>query len=92
VAATFEAEEGQTTVDGYLADVTRGDGQLVQVAQDLVLEGAPAHGRLGIGKGFDRNGNHVYPWAGRLDKIAIYGEVLDRQTLERHLAALVDKP
>jgi ferric-dicitrate binding protein FerR (iron transport regulator) len=92
VAAIFKAGEGQTTVDGYLADLTQGDGQLVQVAQDLVLEGAPAHGRLGIGKGFDRNGGDVYPWAGRLDEIAIYGAVLDRQTLEQHLAVLVNKP
>ena len=92
VVATFESGKDQTTVDGYLADLTQGDGQLVQVAQDLVLEGTPAHGRLGIGKGFDSNGADVYPWAGRLDEIAIYGAVLDRQTIERHLAALVNKP
>ncbi len=92
VAATFEARGGQTRINGYLADLTQGDGQLIQVAQDLVLEGTPAPGPLGIGKGFDRNGADAYPWSGRLDEIAIYGAVLDRQTLERRLAALVNKP
>lgn len=89
--ATFEAGEGQTTVHAYLADLEYGDCQLVQVAGDLVVEGTPASGPLGIGKGFDRNGADAYPWAGRLDEIAIYDAVLDRQTLEQHLGALVGK-
>jgi hypothetical protein len=92
VAATFVAGDGQTTVNGHLADLSQGDGQMVRIAQDLVLEGVPKPGPLGIGKGFDRNGADAYPWSGRLDEIAIYGAVLDRQTLERHVAALVNKP
>ena len=91
VAATFEAGEGRTTVNGYLADL-EGDGRLIQIAEDLVLDGGLERGRLGIGKGFDRDGADAYPWSGRLDEIAIYGAVLDRQTLEQHLGALLNRP
>ena len=92
VAATFEAGEGRTTVNGYLADLKEGDSRLVQIAEDLVVKGVPARGRLGIGKGFDRDGADAYPWSGRLDEIAIYDAVLDRQTLQQHLAALLNEP
>jgi len=92
VAATFEAHKGRTKVNGYLADLKEGDGRLVQIAEDLVLKGVPARGRLGIGKGFDQDGADAYPWSGRLDEIAIYTAILDRQTLEQHLAALLNKP
>jgi hypothetical protein len=92
VAATFESGNGQTTVNAYLANLDEGDGRLEQVADNFVLKGAPAAGPLGIGKGYDGKGASAYPWAGRLDEIAIYGAILDRGTLDKHLEALLSKP
>ena len=92
VAATFESGKDHTTVNAYLANLTEGDGQLEQVAKNLVLEGTPADGALGIGMGYDQNGDRAYPWAGRVDEIAIYSAILDRGTLDDHLQALLSKP
>jgi hypothetical protein len=89
VASTFRVDSGQTVINSYLADLSRGDRTLRWVVRDRVAAGVPAASRLGIGKGFARNGANAYPWPGPLDEVAVYDAVLDRQTLERHLRVLM---
>lgn len=90
LASTFLADPqtGTTTVNTYLANLTRGETSLQWVVRDEVCQGTPAASRLGIGKGFDRNLAHAYPWPGMIDEVAVYQVVLGRETLERHLEAL----
>lgn len=89
VACTFQSVGGGTRVNCYLANLTRGQRSLAWVVRDQVTPGLVPSSRLGIGKGFDGSTAHAYPWSGALDEVAIYDTVLDRATLERHLAALV---
>ncbi len=90
VASTFEADPKThtTKVNTYLANVTRGENALQWVVRDVVSPGTPAASRLGIGKGFDRQVSHAYPWPGMLDEVAVYGAVLRPETLQEHLGAL----
>jgi len=89
LAATFQADAGTTRVNMYLANLTRGEKTLTWAVQDEPAPGIPAFSRLGIGKGFDRNVAHAYPWAGLLDEVAVFDAVLDRPSLQRHLDALL---
>ena len=89
LAATFQEDDGHTRIDTYVANLSRGDRQLRRVVADQLAKGTPATSRLGIGKGFDWNIAHAYPWAGALDEIAVYDTVLSQETLSEHLRALV---
>jgi len=101
VVSTFAVETGEqmgsgtvssqarTRVNTYVANLTRGQQTLTWVVRDQLTPGMPAASRLGIGKGFDGNTAHAYPWSGTLDEIAIYDTLLDRKMIEEHLAALV---
>lgn len=89
LAATFQAESGKTKVNVYLANLTRGEKTLKWAVQDEPAPGTPAASRLGIGKGFDRNVAHAYPWPGLLDEVAVFDTVLDRHSLQQHLDALL---
>ena len=89
VASTFRVEAGATTISTYAANITRGEQTLRPVVEGEVATGVPAASRLGIGKGFARDIAHAYPWCGGLDEVAIYDAALDRETLEKHLTALV---
>ncbi len=91
VAVTFRVRGDETVINTYVANVTRGETALRRVVQDEVAVGKPAAGPLGVGKGFAPNLAHAYPWSGMLDEVAIYGSVLDRRTLEKHLKTLVGK-
>ncbi len=88
VASTFRVVSGKTVVNTYLANLSRGERTLSQVVRDQSVPGVPATSRLGIGKAFDANTAHAYPWSGRLDEIAIYDTVLSSTTLAEHLQAL----
>jgi hypothetical protein len=88
VAGTFETEGPDTTVNTYVANLSRGAPTLHHVVHDQTAAGLPAPGRLGIGMGFNAQGANAYPWSGSLDEIAIYDAVLDRTTLEEHLRTL----
>jgi len=92
VAATFRADNGQTTVDCYVADLTRGQRTLTRVARHQGAGRPPAAGLVGIGTGFQDAGANAYPWPGILDEVAIYDTVVARETLEEHLAALLGRP
>lgn len=94
LASTFQADpQKQTTVlNTYLANLTRRENTLQWVVKNQELIGIPATSRLGIGKGFDQDGSHAYPWAGLLDEIALYCTALDRQTLQQHLELLLGEP
>jgi hypothetical protein len=89
VASSFQFVSGQTRVNTYAADVTEGERALRWLVKDRLVPGVPATSRLGIGKGFDANSAHAYPWSGELDEVAIYDSILDRSALERHLKAVV---
>jgi hypothetical protein len=88
VASTFRVELGQTRINTYVADLTQGERTLSWIVKDRRVPGVLATSRLGIGKGFDENGAHAYPWSGELDEVAIYDAVLGRNELERHLLAV----
>jgi hypothetical protein len=89
VASSFQVVSGQTRVNTYAADVTEGERALSWLVKDRLVPGAPATSRLGIGKGFDANSSHAYPWSGELDEVAIYDSILDRSALEKHLKAVL---
>lgn len=89
VASTFRVDSGKTTVNSYVANLSRHERTLRQVVKDRVTAGVPAASRLGIGKAFDKEITHAYPWPGALDEVAVYDAVLDEQTLEEHLMTLV---
>ncbi len=91
LASTFRVESGQTRVNTYVADLSQGDRTLNWIVKDRLVPGVLATSRLGIGKGFDQNGAHAYPWSGELDEVALYDAVLDRSELEQHLLAVFDK-
>jgi hypothetical protein len=88
VASTFRVVSGKTVVNTYAGNLSRGERTLSQVVKEQAIPGVPAASRLGIGKAFDDNTAHAYPWAGRLDEIAIYDSVLSSTTLAEHLQAL----
>jgi len=89
VASNLRTVSGQTQVNTYAANLSRGERKLTRVVKDQLIAGVPAVGRLGVGKGFDANDAHAYPWSGDLDEVAIYDAVIDEGTLERHLQAIV---
>lgn len=88
LASTFRTAPGKTTVNTYVANLTRGQRTLDHVVKDRELPGTPATSRLGIGKAFNENTAHAYPWSGSLDEIAIYDATLDQRTLTEHLHAV----
>jgi hypothetical protein len=89
VASTFHVELGQTRINTYVASLSQGERTLNWLVKDRLVPGVPAASRLGIGKGFDENGAHAYPWSGELDEVALYDAVLDRTVLEQHLLAIL---
>jgi len=89
VASSFRCVSRQTEVNTYAADLTKGQRTLSWLVKDQFIPGVPAVSPLGVGKGFDANNAHAYPWSGDLDEVAIYDAVLDRGTLEQHLQAIV---
>jgi hypothetical protein len=92
VASTFAVGEGTTTINSYVANLTRGQSKLTCAVKDQVARGVPAASRLGIGKGFNATVAHAYPWAGALDEVAVYNAVLDLTTLQEHLDAILGRP
>ncbi len=88
VASTFRVGGGRTTVNTYVANVSRGETSLRHAVDQREALGEPAAGPLGVGKGLAENGAHAYPWPGMLDEVAIYDKVLPRSTLEGHLRQL----
>ena len=92
VASTFAAGDGTTTVNSYVANLTRGQSKLTWAVKNQVARGVPAASRLGIGKGFNATVAHAYPWSGALDEVAIYNTVLDPDTLQGHLEAILGGP
>ncbi len=89
VASTFRVESGETIINSYVANLSRGERTLQWVVKDHVAAGEPAASELGIGKGFAEDVTHAYPWSGALDEVAIYDAVLDQKTLQEHLDALI---
>lgn len=88
VASTFSVVPEGTRVNTYVANLSRGEQRLTWAVRDQLTPGTPAASRLGIGKGFDANTAHAYPWSGMLDEVALYDTVLDQKTLEEHLRSL----
>jgi hypothetical protein len=89
LASTFDTEGGRTLVNCYVANLSAGQRRLDGAIRDQWVAGAPAAGPLGVGKGFDGEIAHAYPWPGALEGLAIYDAVLDAATLQSHLDALI---
>jgi len=88
VAGTFQVDGEATTINTYAANLTKGEKRLRHVVRNRRAKGVPATGRLGIGKAFDENTAHAYPWPGALDEVAVYEDLLEPTELQRHLDAL----
>jgi hypothetical protein len=91
LAATFSSDGVKTTVNSYLANISRGDGGLRWTEQNVVVQCVLGSGLLGVGMGFDEDNQHAFSWPGLLDEVAIYGEVLGTETLNTHLMELLGK-
>jgi hypothetical protein len=89
LASTFRVEAGQTRINSYLANLSRGERKLTWTVKDRTASGVAPVSRLGIGKAFDAELAHAYPWAGDLDEVAIYDAVLTPATLQEHLRVIV---
>jgi hypothetical protein len=92
VASTFQVDVGQTIVNTYVADLSKGDRTLKCVIQGQPTPGTPSASRLGIGKGFDGEIASAYPWPGAIDEVSLYDVALDQSTLQAHLDALTAPP
>lgn len=88
LAVTLHGEAGRTRINAYAANVSRGQAALGQVVKDRTLPGVVPASRLGIGKGFNAEVAHAYPWPGALDEVAIYDGILGTKELQEHLASL----
>ena len=75
-----------------LANLNGSPRELVAVVEEETVEGVPALGPLGVGKGFDPDAKDAYAWSGVLDEVAIYNTVLPLETLQEHVDVLVNKP
>jgi hypothetical protein len=64
---------------------------LQSAEQNFVVEGVLGSGLLGVGVGFDPSNQNTFSWPGLLDEVAIYGEVINTKTLNRHLMALLQE-
>jgi hypothetical protein len=89
VAVTLRTQVDQTVINTYLADLDDQRPVLEHVVKDHAAPGVPAAGRLGIGKGFDLSTANAYPWSGSIDEVAIYDDVLDLETLQKHCRTLM---
>lgn len=89
VASTFRVESGQTRINTYMADLSQGERTLNRIVKDRLVPGVPGASRLGIGKGFDENVAHAYPWSGEIDEVALYDALLAPAFLEQHLQAIL---
>ena len=88
VASTYRVDGDRTIVNCYMADLTAGQRTLSRVLADKSTPGVPTASLLGIGKGFDGETAHAYPWWGMLDEIAIYDTALDAGALQAHFEAV----
>lgn len=87
--ALTAAEEGDgVRVSVYCADLTRGDRQLSCLIDSVNVPGRLAVGPLAVGCGFADDLTHAYPWAGAIDELAIYNDVLDQSELQKHVDLL----
>ncbi len=92
LAASFDVQDDTTVVNAYLADLSRGQVKLRQIAKNKAVRGIPATSVLGIGKVFDGGGRDAYAWDGALDEIALYDVILEPNVLQNHLNAIVRPP
>lgn len=77
-----------TVVDWYMAPIGGPDQPLTKIVSGGWIAGWIPPGQLGIGKGFEKNGAHAYPWPGAVDEIAIFDAPLDEETITRHFQVL----
>lgn len=78
-----------TVVDAYAAALGEPRQALTKILRGVWVPGWVASGQLGVGKGFEKNGAHAYPWPGAVDEIAIFDVALTEAQIERHFTALV---
>jgi concanavalin A-like lectin/glucanase superfamily protein/FecR-like protein len=90
LAVTFRTQSDQTVINTYLANLDDERPVLEHLVKNHVAPGVPAASRLGVGKGFDFSTAHAYPWSGSIDEVAVYDDVLDVETLQKHCQALTD--
>ena len=89
LASSFHVASGRTCLNTYVANLSQRERALRWLVKGQWVAGVPAASRLGIGKGYDADNAHAYPWSGEIGEVAIYGAILDRNTLEQHVAAVL---
>jgi hypothetical protein len=92
VVNTFEESGGNTTINSYIADLTAGELVMTHVLNNVVASGGFAGSDfMGIGT-FATGGGVQEAWAGLLDEVAIYDQILEPWTIQEHLWALTNTP
>jgi hypothetical protein len=92
LAATFENRENQgrpgSRVTVFVGELD-GPSSLTKVVDGVWIPGQLPGGFLGVGKGFEKNGAHAYPWPGAIDELAVFSSALEEVTIRKHFGLLV---
>ena len=90
VAAVFENDGANTTINTYVANLTAGDETLTH--QTLTQTGIFGAGMqyLGVGAFATGTGGLQEAFGGTLDEVALYNQAVDQATFQAHLDALYE--
>lgn len=77
-----------TLVDLWAAALNQPDPKLIRVLEEQWVAGWLVPGWLGVGKGFETNGAHAYPWPGPIDELAVYKEKLKEDEIAERFRIL----
>lgn len=89
VTMSYDALEGQTTIDTWRADLTAGDSLLTAVDQKVVNGSYLNNDYLGIGL-LNNTGNPTEAWKGAIDEVTLYNELKDTAFFQANLDRILD--
>ncbi|GEM_PF-1203674 len=91
VAVTVATVPEGVKVNVYCGPLDGSEARLQRLVAETLVPGSLAKGPLGVGKGFQANLAHAYPWPGAIDELAIYEGVLEEETLQAHYRLLLER-
>lgn len=92
VATTYDTRDGQTTVNAYVANLTRGQTAASRVVTNGTASGTPpTSAPFGIG-GLYTNGILQEAWSGTIDEVAVFGRTLAPSEVQARLTTLYAPP
>jgi hypothetical protein len=92
VATTYAANDCTTTLNLYVANVTARQAALTHVGSQEVTGTYGSEAYLRIGMGALTRGAPCYAFAGSIDEVALYSDVLPIAELQRRVKILVEDP